>query len=1392
MKVLQTLFCSLREMMKPRRALACLMSLAWLAAVSVASAETETFTTAGTSTWTAPTGVTSVTVEAWGGGGAGGGATSYPAQGGGGAGGQYAKKVVTVTPGKSYKIVVGAGATGDSGNGSSGGDSTFATSTVVAKGGAGGGRARWSGSVGSAGAGSASNGVGDIVYAGGSGSAGSLVAEWSYYVCAGGAGGGGAGSSGAGGSASGVTAGTGTSSGGGNGGAGLEDDGHGNSGSSAGGGGSGGCGMWYTYWNGGWTGGDGGTGKVALTYNLTPKVSSITRASTNPTSPYTSVSWTVVFDLSVTGVDSSDFSLIQTGGATGASITSVSGSGTTWTVTAYTGTSSTGTLGLNLVDDDSIVGSSSGIKLGGTGTGNGNYTGEVYTLQAPGPTLAKTASTSSASLGDVITFTITVSNPLSIGLTNVVVTDTLPTGMTYSTSVAGSGSVSQSGQVVTWAIPSLAAGASATLTLAVSLSAKGTLTNTVTAPNATSASATVLVLASAITHFKMDETVGAWSGKAGEVIDSGGNALHGQRLTTTSPTTTNTIDPSPTIASEHSSVVGGFCNAGYFDGNAVVKVADSSKFDYTTKLSASAWIYPTALQSELSSILSNDVNYEFHLNSSSKLYWWWNSSSLTSAKTIPLNQWTHVAITFSSAFGAGRQKIYIDGVEDTNTNNWTGTLAANACPFYIGGDISTGSSCSLLPARNFKGRIDEVKLYDYELSADEVLADMNLGRSCSGAFDHIRIEHDGVASICAPETVTIKACLNSSCTTLYTGSVTVNLSPSGWVGGDTLTFTGGVTSHQLSYGTAGNVALGTNSVSPTPANSTRCFNGSTETCTMNFASASCNFDAVETSKAPQTNIYTKLAGVPFNLDVLALTSTTTVNTSYTGTVSVDLVDASSSACPTGTGLNTATSITYATSDAGRKSVAFNYANAARNVRVRAKVGSSTPACSSDSFAIRPSSFSSVASSANADSTGASATATPTVKAGASFTLTANTGVVGYDGSPVADASLTEWANVPTGGRASPGTGVLDGTTSGDLSFSTAASATTGNGASGTFTYDDAGYFRFKAYGVYDSTFVAASGDKANGDCIADSFSNTLSSGKYGCNVGNQTATDYFGRFIPDHFNTAVTQACADGGFTYSGQPFPLTVTALNLAGGTTQNYSGGYSKAISLIARDAADTSDNPGPGAWLSSSLDAGSFTAGIVSFTPTYTFTSKETAPTSIVVRVSDGEVSSLRSPSSLSVEGTAVLRGGRARLSNAYGSELLDLPVVFRAEYWNGSGWVLNKLDSCTGNTTLDSKNAVSVTLASAPAALATCVRDSGNPGLSGAGCATATTSSTKRYIEGAATTLGFAGDFNLWLQAPKQFGATTITATVPSWLGSSATAKATFGRYKSPVIYRREVY
>src|SRR5262249_41915704 len=68
-----------------------------------------------------------------------------------------------------------------------------------------------------------------------------------------------------------------------------------------------------------------------------------------------------------------------TSGLGGASVAAVSGSGSSYTVTVNTGTGD-GTLRLDVSDDDSIQ-DAVGNSLGGTGTGNGDFTaGEVYTV----------------------------------------------------------------------------------------------------------------------------------------------------------------------------------------------------------------------------------------------------------------------------------------------------------------------------------------------------------------------------------------------------------------------------------------------------------------------------------------------------------------------------------------------------------------------------------------------------------------------------------------------------------------------------------------------------------------------------------------------------------------------------------------------------------------------------------------------------------------------------------------------------------------------------------------------------------------------------------------------------------------------------------------------------
>lgn len=121
-----------------------------------------------------------------------------------------------------------------------------------------------------------------------------------------------------------------------------------------------------------------------------PSVVSFSMLSANPTTA-SSVQFGVLFSESVTGVDATDFALIYDT-ATVPTITSVTGSGSSYTVTVNAGASD-GRIALQLNDDDTIVNSGS-TPLGTTGTGNGDYfDGAEYVIDHTAPTVASVATT---------------------------------------------------------------------------------------------------------------------------------------------------------------------------------------------------------------------------------------------------------------------------------------------------------------------------------------------------------------------------------------------------------------------------------------------------------------------------------------------------------------------------------------------------------------------------------------------------------------------------------------------------------------------------------------------------------------------------------------------------------------------------------------------------------------------------------------------------------------------------------------------------------------------------------------------------------------------------------------------------------------------------------------
>jgi predicted extracellular nuclease len=139
-----------------------------------------------------------------------------------------------------------------------------------------------------------------------------------------------------------------------------------------------------------------------------PTITSIVRAGTNPTNA-ASVAYTVTFSEAVTGVDSADFSLnVSSGSISGATIGTITGSGTTYTVNVNTG-SGDGDLRLDVKLTATIIDS------GSNNVSNLPYTnGQAYTLDKTAPTVVSIARADlNPTNAQYVHFTVTFSESVS-------------------------------------------------------------------------------------------------------------------------------------------------------------------------------------------------------------------------------------------------------------------------------------------------------------------------------------------------------------------------------------------------------------------------------------------------------------------------------------------------------------------------------------------------------------------------------------------------------------------------------------------------------------------------------------------------------------------------------------------------------------------------------------------------------------------------------------------------------------------------------------------------------------------------------------------------------------------------------------------------------------------
>ena len=177
-----------------------------------------------------------------------------------------------------------------------------------------------------------------------------------------------------------------------------------------------------------------------------------------------------------------------------------------------------------------------------------------------------------------------------------------------------------------------------------------------------------------------------------------------------------------TITGAAWNATGKFGNSLTFNGTSnVVLINPSNSLNLTTAMTLEAWVFPTASQSGWRTILQREADaYLLHAGSvdvgalrpTAGGTFGSAFDVLGAPSAIPLNTWSHVAVTWDGA----TMRFYVNGTQ-VATKARTGTLQAVTTPVRIGANSYAGE--------NFLGRIDEVRIYNRALSAAEVTTDMN-------------------------------------------------------------------------------------------------------------------------------------------------------------------------------------------------------------------------------------------------------------------------------------------------------------------------------------------------------------------------------------------------------------------------------------------------------------------------------------------------------------------------------------------------------------------------------------------------------------------------------------------------------------------------------------------
>lgn len=217
-----------------------------------------------------------------------------------------------------------------------------------------------------------------------------------------------------------------------------------------------------------------------------------------------------------------------------------------------------------------------------------------------------------------------------------------------------------------------------------------------------------------LAHYRLEEA--AWTGAPGQVQDASGNGRHGQALGAPLPV--------PATASPARAGNPGTCGYGSFSGGALnLPVAANTAAG--AKTSVSFWMYWNGGNSVMPiGWFRHDlwlVSGHFGFNTANSDVYGISSAGLA-------NRWVHVSAVFTNG-SVTSNKLYIDGVPQTLTLRQSTPALANAA---VNANLRASGWQSDTGYR-FRNYLDEIDVFDGELTQSQVLAQYNAVHPCGGA-----------------------------------------------------------------------------------------------------------------------------------------------------------------------------------------------------------------------------------------------------------------------------------------------------------------------------------------------------------------------------------------------------------------------------------------------------------------------------------------------------------------------------------------------------------------------------------------------------------------------------------------------------------------------------------